>query len=394
MSSPFSTLPPEFSRTLRLLAICSFGSSVSMRVCDPMLPRLSEEFGGVATDMAPVVTAFAVAYGLFSLLHGPLGDRRGKVLVITWATLVASIASLACMIAWSQHALVAFRFVAGAACAGIIPLSLAWIGDNVDYEIRQPVLGRFAAAYTGGVVAGQVAGGLFTDTLGWRAAFMLPLVLFLIAGSMLLLREQGKPAVARPAAVGAGYRSLLRSAWVRFILVAVGIEGALAFGAMAFVPSYLHASFGMPLWRAGLVTAGFGVGGLAFAYLVPRLFARLGATGLAIAGAAAMATGLSLIATAPGWPLVAAGAVITGIGFSGLHNTLQTQATQMHPQARGAGIAVFAMCLFVGQSIGVALTAELIPLSGYRPAFAGLALGLLALGIVVRRQVRLRYPEG
>ena len=31
----------------------------------------------------------------------------------------------------------------GATAAAVIPLSMAWIGDNVPYERRQPVLARF-----------------------------------------------------------------------------------------------------------------------------------------------------------------------------------------------------------------------------------------------------------
>ena len=35
------------------------------------------------------------------------------------------------------------RVLAGATAAAVIPLSMAWIGDVVDYERRQPVLARF-----------------------------------------------------------------------------------------------------------------------------------------------------------------------------------------------------------------------------------------------------------
>ena len=46
-----------------------------------------------------------------------------------------------------------------------------------------------------------------------------------------------------------------------------------------------------------------------------------------------------------------------GLGFYMLHNTLQTNATQMAPQARGTAVALFSSALYLGQSLGVALAA-------------------------------------
>ncbi len=69
----------ERVRTLRLLGISAFAGTLSIRVCDPMLPSLGAEFGRSPTDVSLVVTIFVIAYGLFSLVTGPLGDRRGKL---------------------------------------------------------------------------------------------------------------------------------------------------------------------------------------------------------------------------------------------------------------------------------------------------------------------------
>ena len=37
-----------------------------------------------------------------------------------------------------------------------------------------------------------------------------------------------------------------------------------------------------------------------------------------------------------------------------LHNTLQTNATQMTPEARGTAVAIFSSALYLGQTAGVA----------------------------------------
>ncbi|MEZ5659567.1 MAG: MFS transporter [Burkholderiaceae bacterium] len=379
----------EFSATLRELAVAAFASALSMRVCDSMLPRIAEQFARPVTDLAGVVTAFAIAYGVFSLIHGPLGDRRGKLNTISVATVVAAVGSLACWLAWSPASLIVFRFLTGAACAALIPLSLAWIGDSVSVEDRQRTLARFAAAPITGLIAGQVVGGLFADVIGWRSAFLLPAALLGFAGVRLLRTARATAAGAHriePTGVMAGYLSLLRNPRARFLMITVAIEGACGFGVLAFVPTYVHLRFGLPLWQAGLLVALYGFGGLAFAAQAGRIIRRLGPAGMAFIGGLCLLAGFGAVAAAPVWPAAALGCTVAGFGFTMLHNTLQTGATQAHPQARGTAIAGFAMCLFVGQSIGVATSAELVERFGFSAVFVAFASVLAVLGVVVRRE--------
>ena len=43
---------------------------------------------------------------------------------------------------------------------------------------------------------------------------------------------------------------------------------------------------------------------------------------------------------------------MAGFGFYSIHNSLQTQATELAPQNRGAAVALHAFFFFLGQSIG------------------------------------------
>ncbi|MET0962665.1 MAG: MFS transporter, partial [Noviherbaspirillum sp.] len=46
------------------------------------------------------------------------------------------------------------------------------------------------------------------------------------------------------------------------------------------------------------------------------------------------------------------------------HNTLQINATQMASERRGAAVAAFASCFYLGQSVGVAVAGALVEQSG------------------------------
>ncbi len=420
MTDP-TRLDPAQRRTLITLACGAFASQASVRMCDPMLPQFAAEFGRPLSEAAYAVTSFSIAYGLLQLLHGPMGDRYGKIAVVRIASFAAAAASLACAFALGLGQLVALRFVAGAACAALIPLSLAWIGDSVPYAARQRVLARFMTGSTMGIVFGQVAGGVLADTIGWRLSFVLPAAVFSAVGAVFVIdarrrrardsSTQGptqtasapaegarpptpadEPAARRtgPGAFLAPFATVLSIRWVRVITLSVFAEGLLVFGAFAFVPSWLHTAFGLPLWQCGLAAAGFGLGGLVYALGSHWLIPRLGETGLMRGGAALFAVGmLSLGGT--WWPAQALCCAVAGMGFFMLHNTLQTQATQMAPEARGTAIAAFAFSLFAGQSAGVALGGALSAAIGYAAVLkgAGLLLLVLATGLsaaVSRRQ--------
>lgn len=388
---------------LRLIGLAAFSSMASMRVCDPMLVALSQEFHVTTGDAAAVIAAFAVSYGILQLVYGPLGDRLGKLHVIIGATSACALFSALTALAPTFTVLVVSRACMGAAAAGIIPLSMAWIGDQVPYEQRQETLARLMGATVTGMMAGQWFGGFATETLGWRAAFAVLSVLFLTA-AVLLFRHVRLGAVGRAAAPAsadgapgfslaayvAGTVALLRIARVRWVLTVVAVEGALAFGTLAFVPARMVDGFGLSAAAAGGVMVVYGVGGLVYSVFARRWLALMGEQGLALTGSTLVATGLVLLA----WSPVVAGAVLgcfmAGLGFYMLHNTLQVQATQMAPQARGTAVTLFACLLFLGQSTGVLLVAFSVDRGWLPPVFTAAGLGLLVLGYLISRRVQAR----
>lgn len=382
---------------LRLVSLAAFCSMASMRVCDPMLVALSLEYQISTGDASAVIAAFAVAYGVLQLVYGPLGDRAGKVRVIIGATAACALFSAMTALAPSFSLLVAARAGMGAAAAGIIPLSMAWIGDEVAYEQRQETLARLMAATVTGMMAGQWFGGFATETLGWRAALGVLAVLFFLA-ALLLLRHARASGAQRPKAVpGAAAFSLanyltstlalLRVARVRWVLAVVAVEGALAFGTLAFVPARMVDGFGLSASAAGGVMVLYGVGGLIYSVFARRWLAALGERGLALLGAALIAVGLLALAWAPavGWAML--GCFLAGLGFYMLHNTLQVQATQMAPEARGTAVTLFACLLFLGQSTGVLLVAFSVDRGWLPPVFTAAAVGVFVLGLLVSRKV-------
>lgn len=378
--------------------MAAFASSGAARIADPLLPQLVAEFMVSAGQAAHAVSLFALAYGCFQLLYGPLGDRYGKYRVIAWAILGGTLGVLGSALATGFSWLVLFRALSGAACAAAIPLAMAWIADNVPYERRQPVLAYFLIGQIFGVIAGQVFGGLFADLTGWRGAFWFMLAVFALIGALLLREVWRSPAIDAAASTAAHgftflqrFAAVARVSWARLILCGVCIEGALVFGGLAFIPTYLHASFGLSLTQAGALMALFGIGGLSYAVFARQFVGRLGERGLALSGGCALGMAFLLLVLATHWSFGLPAAWLAGIGFYMLHNTFQLNATQMVPEHRGTAVALFASWLFLGQAAGVSLNALVIDHFGYAPAFLVPAIGLPLIGgvfalLIGRRQ--------
>lgn len=377
----------RLTRRIVLLAFAAFASAMSIRIGDPLLPELARVFHAPISGVAPTISAFAIAYGGMQLVYGPVGDRYGKFHVIAWATLASVVGSLGSAAATGLAALIACRVLTGVTAAAIIPLAMAWIGDHTRYEERQAVLARFLTGQILGLACGQLMGGVLADWVGWRGAFVFLAAVYAASG-MLLVREAGAGSgtdrLPRPSAahlpVHRQVLEVLRRPWARAILAWVLIEGAAAFGAFAFAPTYLHQHFGLPLRSAGALMSLFGAGGLGYALLARRFIGRFGESGLALGGGLLLGAAFLTLAYASHALWAAPAAAAAGMGFYMLHNTFQTHGTQMAPAVRGTAVAIFASSLFLGQAAGVAAATRIGDQAGARPVFVLAAATLVLVG--------------
>jgi MFS transporter, YNFM family, putative membrane transport protein len=384
---------PSIVRPIVLLSMASFASVATARVADPLLPQVAAEFGVSAGEASVIATAFALAYGICQLGYGVLGDRFGKYRLVTLATLVSALTVASAGLAGSLDALGAARLLGGASAAAIVPLSMAFIGDHVPYDRRQTVLARFLTGTIAGVISGQVFGGVLGEFVGWRGVFLLLGGLFLLIGGLLVieLRSNRVPpplltsSISR-ASVVESYAFLLRRPWSRVVLATVCAEAFLFYGAFTFVGAYLHTGFGLDYARVGLLLGFMGLGGLLYALTVRWLVQGLGERGLALYGGLAIAGGFVTVAISP-LMVVAPAMILLGLGIHMLHNTLQTHATQMAPEARGLAVSTFANVLFMGQAAGIWLSGVLIDRVGFAPIFIAAGVALLAVGVAFALQL-------
>jgi predicted MFS family arabinose efflux permease len=380
-----------------LLALASFAAQAMVRVTDSLLPQIAADFHVTVGATSIVVTAYLLAHGSVQLVIGPIGDRFGKYRCVAIAAAGSTLMVLACGLAPSLPLLVAARLACGLATGWIIPFALAFVGDVIPYERRQQVIGRFLSGQILGQLFGQAAGGVLGDWFGWRNVFFI-LASLLAAATVGLFYELWRNPItharAAPAARGGGfvadYSAVFASPWARMVIAAAFVEAGAMFGAFTYVGADLHLRFGLNFALVGLFVGAFAIGGLIYSLSVNRLVARFGQVGLAGLGGALLAAAYVTLAFEPHAYIAPAAIVAIGLGFYMLHNTLQTNATQMTPQARGTAVAIFSSALYLGQTAGVAAGGTVFDRWTAVPVFLSAAAILLALGLGLAGALRRR----
>jgi len=384
------------------LALAAFGSGMSLRVNDTLLPKLAEEFSVSIGQASMVISIFAISYGLAQLIFGPFGDRYGKYRVIAWACLASAFTALLCGIAPNFAALCVSRALAGFTAAVVIPLAMAWIGDVVPYEGRQAVLAKFLIGQILGLAAGVWVGGYSADHLSWRTPYLALSGYFACIALTLFWLNPRLPARARlqrPAQNAmlkqavSEFSKVLARPWARVVLLTVALEGMLLYGPFAFIATHLHLRHGLSLSASGALVMLFGLGGFVFASASSQFVRHMGEVGLARWGGVVMCAALLVVGLSPVWWLALPGCLLMGLGFYMLHNTLQVNATQMAPERRGAAVSAFASCFFLGQSLGVSLAGAAVVSTGTAPLLVIGALGVLAVAFYFAALLQRRQPQ-
>jgi predicted MFS family arabinose efflux permease len=87
------------------------------------------------------------------------------------------------------------------------------------------------------------------------------------------------------------------------------------------------------------------------------------------------------------WGLDAVAMLGMGIGFYMLHNSFQTQVTEVAVDARASAVSLHAFSYFVGQAIGPVLFGLGLSTLGQGRAATVSAVGILVLGLLAARVI-------
>ncbi len=384
----------DVRRLILLLGVSGFAGAFGGRVLDPFVTTLAGEFDAPVQEAALLASAYALPFALIQPILGPVGDAVGKRRIIQVGLCCLTLFCLLAPLAPSLGVLLALRALAGMAAGGIMPLTLAAVGDAVPIEGRQVALSRLLVFSIVGQIAGGAVAGALGGVIGWRGVMLLCAGLSAAAALVMLavpLSRMPEPRARFDAARAIRrYRGILSLPQARLLYGAVAVEGMLVFGTFPYFAPMLEArglggSLGATA-EAGMTVAAFGLGGVVYAMVARRLLARLGQGRMVVLGAGLAALALVAFGLAPAVAVFILAGLALGTGFYMIHNSIQTRVTELAPEARGSAVALHAFHFFIGQSLGPVVMGVAMAGIGVAPALALAAVAILALGLRLARR--------
>ena len=365
---------------LVLFFALAFLVSVDVRILAPVLPSISLSLGSSAGIVGLAMTTYALAYGTGQLVYGPLSDRLGRIAVVRAAGLGFSVFTVLSAFTVTTRQFILVRLLAGACAGAVIPLALVYIGDTVAYARRQVVIGRFSMVTSAALAFSASVGGTVAYLVSWRVMLVGYGLLALVPVGLMWRLEAPRPSDASEG--GGRFADFLRDRRAQFVYAAVFLEGFLLWGGVTYLGSFGTARYGFDQFSVGLLIALFGVGTMTGGSLMGHIRRRATENTLAAVGGTLM--GAAFLSLVPRWPwaIFAAAMLLLGLGFVGLHTTLQLRGTEIGgAAARGKAFSLFAFNLFTGMSTGTAVLGRLVDAGLYETLFAIVGVGLIGVGL-------------
>jgi predicted MFS family arabinose efflux permease len=344
---------------LNVIACVIFAGALNTRMIDPVIPQIAIDLGVEASTGALLSTAFAIPYALMQPVLGAMADTFGKKRMMTACVIGIIVSALAGMVATNFTFLMLARMVSGVAAGGLFPIAMAIVGDLVPIKRRQVAMSRLLFATMSGNILGAAAAGAIADLTSWRGVMLGSAVLGSTALGIMMLGLRGvvKDTPHRFEISGqiANFRAIFSNPLAKVCFGAVFLEGAFLFGLFPHMAALLYEDGETRASIAGIVIAGFGVGGMIYTFVVYLLVKHVPERPMMFVGGALMGLGLLLIALRAPWQVEFGIFILFGFAFYLLHGPIQVHVTELAPAARSSAAAMHAAFFFLGQAAGPVL---------------------------------------
>ncbi len=158
---------------------------------------ISTQFNAPVGISTWVVNAYTLSTAAFSACMGSLADLRGRRKMILVGCIAFAATSALCALSPSIYLLVVFRFLTGISAAVVLAANVPLMLLYFTPQVKGRMLGISVSAVFVGLALGPTLGGVLNDTLGWRAIFVLGIVLSMLAFAFCLrLKDDSKEASA------------------------------------------------------------------------------------------------------------------------------------------------------------------------------------------------------
>lgn len=369
-----------------LIMLSTLAYFISVGALQPTLPRFVEgPLGGGDIQVGIAVGAFAFSAVLIRPIVGPIGDRRGRRLLMVLGAAIVAVSVAGYVLADSLWLLLVLRLMSGVGEACFYVGAASVVNDLAPEERRGEALSYFSLALYLGLTIGPLIGeSVFEAFDGFDAAWLVAAMSAGIAALLGLIVPDTRPEGSHENE----FRWFHPAGILPGTVLAASIWGLGGFA--TFIPLYAL-SLGMSGSR--MVFVAFSVVVLLVRSLGARLPDVLGPARAARMALSLQATGLVVMGV---WQEVLGlfvGAIVFGLGQALAFPALMTMAIRSaKPTERSAVVGTFTAFFDLSFGIGAVTLGAVSSVFGYGGAFISAAF--VALGGLAMLAVRARRRDG
>lgn len=137
----------------------------------PSFPTLEAEFNISRALLSQSLASYLAAFGLSTLVLGPLADRLGRRQVILISLLFYIAASLGCALSSDYNTFMLYRLIQGAAVGGGLVAGRAMIRDVYNTQDAHRAMSHVMMLFAIAPAVAPIIGGWLHDLFGWHSVF-------------------------------------------------------------------------------------------------------------------------------------------------------------------------------------------------------------------------------
>lgn len=349
--------------------------------------------GGSPEMVALVQTSVALPVVLFSLVAGALADTFGRRRMVLYSQFYLAIVSTTLAVfafyGWlNPWLLLAFTFLIGSGRALSNPAWQTMVREFLPDRHVPAAIALGSAGFNMARTLGPAIGGAIVATVGAFAAFLVNAVanvavIFVFLGWKKEQAERTLPPEAIGPAIMAGLRYVAMSPSILLVMTRAITFNTAAISVMALMPLVARDLLGGGPEIYGLLLGAFGLGGIAGAFLSPRLRKRLNLEGLARLGFALFAVATAITAMSSVLLLTMVGTAIAGLSWLITLSAFNTTVQLASPRwVVSRNLALYQTASFSGGALGSWLWGYLASHMGLQNALL-ISMASLAVGGVM-----------
>lgn len=200
LTAPAASYPTGFTKWITIITAisCAILELIDTTIVNVSLREISGSIGATTTEIAWVVTSYAISNIIIIPLTSLLSDLFGRRVYFTGSVIIFTFASLMCGLSDSLWTLVFWRFIQGLGGGGLLSTAQTIIVGAFPPEKISTANAIFGMGIIMGPTFGPTIGGLITDNISWHWIFFVNIPIGIIATFLSWTYITNRPGATKP----------------------------------------------------------------------------------------------------------------------------------------------------------------------------------------------------